>query len=269
MPETDSRQVLLFNPPVYDTRFPWSKWQQPVALLQLATLLKRDRCDVRLIDALYYKPNESLIRRRIDILKRGEISVYYWRYGRLQDELVTQLENWNKEGWQPDDVYFEGFTTYRWKGVVEAIDLVRKTFPDARVILYGAYTSLATEHAATYSGADIVVTEEIEGLAELPLDFSLYPSRPSFAYLTIGTEGRSSDDLINEFFEKAKPATPLDRIGRTGSSEVNAPDYRFLDQDIRMAVIRLAKGELLISHAIYRQPVKVIFPKPAYKQDQS
>jgi hypothetical protein len=57
-------------------------------------------------------------------------------------------------------------------------------------------------------------------------------------------------------------------IGRTGSSEVNAPDYRFLDQDIRSAVTRLAKGELLKSHAIYRQPVKVIFPKPAYRQDQ-
>lgn len=58
-------------------------------------------------------------------------------------------------------------------------------------------------------------------------------------------------------------------IGRTGSSEVNAPDYRFLDQDIRSAVTRLSKGELLISHAIYRQPIKVIFPKPAYRQEQS
>jgi uncharacterized protein len=57
-------------------------------------------------------------------------------------------------------------------------------------------------------------------------------------------------------------------IGRTGSSEVNAPDYRFLDQDIRSAVTRLTKGELLISHAIYRQPVKVIFPFPAYRQEQ-
>ncbi len=57
-------------------------------------------------------------------------------------------------------------------------------------------------------------------------------------------------------------------IGRTGSAEVNAPDYRFLDQDIRLAVTRLAKGELLISHAIYRQPIKVIFPKPAYRQEQ-
>jgi DNA helicase HerA-like ATPase len=58
-------------------------------------------------------------------------------------------------------------------------------------------------------------------------------------------------------------------IGRTGSSEVNAPDYRFLDQDIRNAVTRLGKGELLISHAVYRQPVKVIFPRPAYQQEQA
>lgn len=58
-------------------------------------------------------------------------------------------------------------------------------------------------------------------------------------------------------------------IGRTGSSEVNAPDYRFLDQDIRSSVTRLTKGELLISHAVYRQPVKVTFPRAAYRQEQS
>jgi len=57
-------------------------------------------------------------------------------------------------------------------------------------------------------------------------------------------------------------------IGRTGSSEANAPDYRFIDQDISMAVTRLAKGELLISHAVYRQPVRILFPRPAYKQEQ-
>ncbi|MGQ9554661.1 MAG: ATP-binding protein [Anaerolineae bacterium] len=57
-------------------------------------------------------------------------------------------------------------------------------------------------------------------------------------------------------------------IGRTGSSEVNAPDYRFLDQDIRMAVTRLGQGQLLLSHAIYRQPIRLVFPRPAYKQEQ-
>lgn len=58
-------------------------------------------------------------------------------------------------------------------------------------------------------------------------------------------------------------------LGRTGSAEVMQPDYRFLEQDLKMAVTRLIKGELLLSHAVYRQPVKVIFPLPAYRQEQA
>lgn len=57
-------------------------------------------------------------------------------------------------------------------------------------------------------------------------------------------------------------------LGRSGSAEVLQPDYRFLDDDLKLNVTRLNKGELLLCHAIYRQPVKVIFPKPAYKQEQ-
>ncbi len=56
-------------------------------------------------------------------------------------------------------------------------------------------------------------------------------------------------------------------IGRSTSSEIMQPDYRFLDQDLKLSTTRLSKGELLIQHAVYRQPVKIIFPKPAYKQD--
>lgn len=57
-------------------------------------------------------------------------------------------------------------------------------------------------------------------------------------------------------------------LGRTGSAEVMHPDYRFLDQEIKMSVTRLSKGELLLSHAVYRQPVKMIFPLPAYRQQE-
>jgi len=57
-------------------------------------------------------------------------------------------------------------------------------------------------------------------------------------------------------------------IGRSGSAEVLQPDYRFLDNEIKANVTRLSKGELLLSHAVYRQPVKVIFPKPAFKQQE-
>lgn len=57
-------------------------------------------------------------------------------------------------------------------------------------------------------------------------------------------------------------------IGRSGSAEVLQPDYRFLDNEIKANVTRLAKGELLLSHAVYRQPVKIIFPKPSFKQQE-
>lgn len=57
-------------------------------------------------------------------------------------------------------------------------------------------------------------------------------------------------------------------LGRTGASEISSPDYRFLDDDLKMNLTRLNKGELIVSHASYRQPVKVIFPRPAYKQRQ-
>jgi hypothetical protein len=79
----------------------------------------------------------------------------------------------------------------------------------------------------------------------------------------------SAQQFMSSVHQRVTGNSATKIIGRTGSSEVNAPDYRFLDQDIRSAVTRLAKGELLISHAIYRQPIKVIFPKPAYRQEQS
>src|SRR5439155_16726962 len=90
-PDMSPKRVLLFNPPVYDTRFPWSHWQQPVTLLQLATLLRRNACDVRLIDALYRKPNEKLTRRRMSVLTRGDISINYWRFGQLPFDLISQI----------------------------------------------------------------------------------------------------------------------------------------------------------------------------------
>ena len=62
-PETHPRRVLLCNPPIYDTRFPWARFQQPVTLLQLSTLLKRLGCDVRILDALHTEPNTTLRRR--------------------------------------------------------------------------------------------------------------------------------------------------------------------------------------------------------------
>jgi len=58
-------------------------------------------------------------------------------------------------------------------------------------------------------------------------------------------------------------------IGRSGSSEIMQSDYGFIDREIRSNLTRLAQGELLLSHAVYRQPIKIVFPKPAYRQPEA
>jgi hypothetical protein len=222
VPDTGSRRVLLFNPPVYDTRFPWSHWHQPITFLQLATLLRCYECDIRLLDALNTKPNETLTRRRKRVLMRGEIPINYWRFGQPESELEAQLRTWHKEGWQPDEVYLEGFTTIWWEGVDESIKLVRRLFSKARIILCGSYPSFATEHAAMPNGADVLAIGPIEGLAGLPLDLTLYPTRPLFTYLSIGTDKRSSTDLVHEFLMKANLKNEKERITR----------FAFADHDV-------------------------------------
>lgn len=93
--------------------------------------------------------------------------------------------------------------------------------------------------------------------------------------LEIAERGRSLGVILisaQQFMSAVHPrvtgncATKI--IGRSGSAEVLQPDYRFLDSEIKNNVTRLSKGELLLSHAVYRQPVKIIFPKPAFKQQE-
>ncbi len=54
-------------------------------------------------------------------------------------------------------------------------------------------------------------------------------------------------------------------IGRSDSSELSDAAYRFIAQDVKAHLTRLDKGELLLSHPIYRQPIKIEFPRTAYQ----
>ncbi|MEW6386317.1 MAG: ATP-binding protein [Thermodesulfobacteriota bacterium] len=55
-------------------------------------------------------------------------------------------------------------------------------------------------------------------------------------------------------------------LGRTDAAELGESGYRFLDKDVKMHLTRLDQGSLILSHPIYRQPVKIRFPRPAFKQ---
>jgi len=55
-------------------------------------------------------------------------------------------------------------------------------------------------------------------------------------------------------------------LGRTNAAELAERGYRFMNPDIKAAATRLDKGQLILDHAVFRQPVKIKFPRPAYRQ---
>jgi hypothetical protein len=55
-------------------------------------------------------------------------------------------------------------------------------------------------------------------------------------------------------------------LGRTNAAEMAERNYRFISPDIKAAATRLDKGQLILNHAVFRQPVKIKFPFPAYRQ---
>lgn len=55
-------------------------------------------------------------------------------------------------------------------------------------------------------------------------------------------------------------------FGRTAPTELAQAAYRDLPESVRGHLARLGKGELILTHPLYRQPVKIRFPRPAYRQ---
>jgi hypothetical protein len=92
--------------------------------------------------------------------------------------------------------------------------------------------------------------------------------------LDIAERGRSlgvvlfgAEQFMSAVHERVVGNCATTVIGRSGSAELSSPAYRFLDPPVKANVSRLQKGELVISHATFRQPVKIRFPRPAYLQE--
>lgn len=210
--ETGARRVLLVQPPLYDTRLYWSDFLQPVALLQLATALRRCGCDLRLLDALWVGQGEVLKRQRVRQFHRDDVAVNYWRWGLPRGRLKQQMDSLKDTGWSPDDVYLLAGEAYQWEGSAEAAQLLRQAWPFARVLLVGQYPTTATEHAWAHSGVDVLLVGQLKELAGLPLDLSLTPAWPSHSHLAIDTPERPIDELISELRALAAPPDRKNRI---------------------------------------------------------
>jgi hypothetical protein len=91
--------------------------------------------------------------------------------------------------------------------------------------------------------------------------------------LEVSERGRSlgivlfgAEQFLSAVHDKVTGNCSTKVLGRTNAAELAERGYRFMNPDIKAAATRLDKGQLILEHAVFRQPVKIKFPRPAYWQ---
>jgi DNA helicase HerA-like ATPase len=136
--------------------------------------------------------------------------------------------------------------------------------------VYGMYAEATIDERADLPSKVLVFVDELNKYA--PARRGDGESSILDYVLDIAARGRSlgvvlvsAEQFMSEVHGQVVGNCATKVIGRSDSSELADTAYRFINQDVKAHLTRLDKGELLLSHPIYRQPVKIEFPRPAYQ----
>jgi len=136
--------------------------------------------------------------------------------------------------------------------------------------IYGMYAEATVDERGDLPKKVIIFVDELNKYA--PARRGESESSILEYVLDIAARGRSlgvvlisAEQFMSEVHGQVVGNCGTKVIGRSDSSELTDAAYRFIPQDVKAHLTRLDKGELLLSHPIYRQPVKIEFPRPAYQ----
>ena len=167
---TKEKNLLLINPWIYDFAA-YDLWAKPLGLLSLAALLEENGWAIHYIDCLDVH-HPALKRLRPQGTKRrpdhrghfyreevgkpaflGSIPRRFYRFGLSPEVFREVLQSLPI----PQAILVTSGMTYWYRGVHEAIGIVKEAFPSVPVVLGGVYATLCAEHAEKTSGADGVI----------------------------------------------------------------------------------------------------------------
>jgi hypothetical protein len=173
--------ILLVNPWIMDFAA-HDLWAKPMGLLLLGSLLREGGCGVGFIDCLnrddpFSNASPDLIAGKDRVFGTGKYPrmlvpkppIYaavprrYHRYGIHPESFRRQALDLPK----PDLIWVTSHMTYWYPGVFETIGYLRELFPAVPIWLGGIYAKLCREHAVAHSGADRVMTGDLEDLPAL------------------------------------------------------------------------------------------------------
>ena len=162
-------------------------------------------------------------------------------------------------------------------GQTTVVDMAKLTDEERALVfghiiqeVYGMYAEASIDERADLPKKVIIFVDELNKYA--PQRRGESESSILAHVLDIAARGRSlgvilisAEQFMSEVHGQVVGNCGTKVIGRSDSSELADAAYRFIAQDMKAHLTRLDKGELLLSHPIYRQPVKIEFPLPAYQ----
>ncbi len=252
--ERGPRRVLLINPPVYDVRLDWSRWQQPCGLLQLGALARQRGADVRLLDFLAAGTSDEgrITRRQVETFEIDGEELTWWCFGLPWQDAGRLARQWRADGWQPDEIWVTSLTSFWWRGAQEVIRRAKyDLWPEARVVLGGVYPSLYPAHAAANTEADLIVIGPVPGAAPRT-DLTLYNVLPSSAGVYLNSASRTADDLVDEMADKARHGV---RELAFFDEEIPGPDPDRFDYVLEQLASRRLKIHLVVLGNLRAQDV--------------
>jgi len=163
-------------------------------------------------------------------------------------------------------------------GQTTVVDIAKLTDEERALVfghiiqeVYGMYAEATIDERADLPKKVIIFVDELNKYA--PGRRSQGETSSILEYvLDIAARGRSlgvvlisAEQFMSEVHAQVVGNCATKVIGRSDSSELADAAYRFIAQGVKAHLTRLDKGELLLSHPIYRQPVKIEFPRPAFQ----
>lgn len=144
----------------------------PHGLLKVATYLKNNGYETKLIDCLLPDENGSLKKRHREMVRVGTkdrwipkrwggrlesgVKVSYC-FGKSIEELERDfsrgdLFSQTEEVWTPDEIWITSIMSYWWQSTRDVIQLCKRYFPRATIRVGGIYPTLAPDHAKSNLG---------------------------------------------------------------------------------------------------------------------
>ncbi len=160
------KNILAINPWIYDFAA-YDYWIKPYGFLQILQVLKEAGFKICFIDTLdRYQENTKKIYTNKKKYGMGRfytrevpkpkilksIPRKYKQYGMPDEIFINLIRNQN-----PDIIMVTSSMTYWYPGVIKAINICKKYFPNTPLFLGGTYATLCHKHAMKVTSTDYII----------------------------------------------------------------------------------------------------------------